>query len=336
MVWLKAVVAIVLTVLALSGIAAAFAQVSGLWRVELPSVGGVSAPDARALNEPYLDLAAGREDALVGRLADGVDRETARAQFQQLRQYIPAAPESSSRLLRWTSSFGGGQQLFGIHEREYPDHVVRVETTLVRSASSEAWRVQGLHVRVAQRAELAANAFTLNGKPAGFLAFIAAVALIPLVLWATALCALFWKNLKHRWLWVLFICIGAGQVSMNGATGAIGVMPISIQLFGSGATWSGSAFEPWIFSLSLPVGALVFWVTRLGQSARRRKLRKPELCVGRIRDLPKAKHTGEASTVLMTRKRHALARAARALLPRRDPFQNGPIRERRSLARARA
>jgi len=68
------------------------------------------------------------------------------------------------------------------------------------------------------------------------------------------------KNLNKKWLWILFILFGFGGLSVNWATGKIGFSLLSIQLFGFSAF--AAPYGPWILTVSLPVGALLFLLQR--------------------------------------------------------------------------
>ncbi len=52
---------------------------------------------------------------------------------------------------------------------------------------------------------------------------------------------------------------------MNWTTGAFSVQPISVKLFGVGATTSLSGFEPWMLSFSIPVFAILILAGVIGR-----------------------------------------------------------------------
>jgi hypothetical protein len=261
--WGRLIVALLVTALAVTGAGFAAAQLAGLYRVDLPSAPGLSQADAAALAQPFADLVGGADAQLLSRLAGDPDPAQAALQIDQMQALLPAAQPVSSRLVVWRmTQDSGGESLSGVHEYAFQDHVARVETTLTRTRSAEPWRVADFHLNVASRAELAHNEFTLAGKPPGFLAIVAGLAVNPLFILLTFLSALFWKGLKLRWLWLIAILIGVGTFSMNAASGAWSFNPLSFQLFGASALWSGSAFDPWVIGVSLPLGALAFWLTR--------------------------------------------------------------------------
>ncbi len=66
---------------------------------------------------------------------------------------------------------------------------------------------------------------------------------------------------RRKWLWILFILLGVGQVALNWTTGQIGVMPMSLQLLSVGLS-APSLYAPWTLAISLPLGAILFWFKR--------------------------------------------------------------------------
>jgi len=63
----------------------------------------------------------------------------------------------------------------------------------------------------------------------------------------------------RKWLWALAILCGIGRLTLNWTTGKVSLSLLYIQVFSLGA-YSSSPYLPWIVSLSLPVGALMFLV----------------------------------------------------------------------------
>lgn len=261
--WGRILVAILLTLLIGAG-------TIGVSAVMNPSIAGklvrnmqapgIAAADRTALNAPYDDLVAARYDAIADRMARATDRNNARVQLERMHALLPKEPGVSSRLLRWTAttSTQSGRTLLGIVEHVYPRHVVRVTTQLVRV--DNAWRTADFRIHVATKAELAANAFTLQNRPPAVVAFVALTVLIPLFIWATAMRALFVANLRRRALWVVFILLGFMTFRLNGTTGDFSSQLASFQLFGASASWTGSLFDAWIFGVSIPFGAALFWI----------------------------------------------------------------------------
>ena len=206
--WGRILLGLIVSALALGTMGSTALMVSGRTIVNLPSAPGLNQVDAVALGAPFEDLISGRDDAMIGRLADA-DQQQAQAEIDRIQTFVPAGQPNSSRLINYQSYIGtDGQRLNAVHEHVYPAHVARVETALSRATAAQPWRVAGFHVNVATKAELAANRFTLAGKPPTFIAFIAATIINPLFMLATFLAALFRKGLRPRWPWLIATLLG--------------------------------------------------------------------------------------------------------------------------------
>ncbi len=67
-------------------------------------------------------------------------------------------------------------------------------------------------------------------------------------------------KLRRKWLWLLFILVGVGHLSINWTTGQLSFQPIYIVLCSIGA------FRPlygaWLLHVAFPLGAVIFLVRR--------------------------------------------------------------------------
>ncbi|NEX94125.1 hypothetical protein [Caulobacter sp. 17J65-9] len=223
-----------------------------------------SGADAAALKAPYEDLRAGRTEALTARLADNVDRQAAEPQLAAMRALVPPGPAPEPRRMSWNRFTGtDGERMSVIYEYHYPERVVRTETTISRPNAKAPWKVEGFFLRSATHKELEAARFNPATMPPQGQVMVGLTALVPLFMWATAMVVLLGSGVRRRWLWLPVVLVGVGKLSMNAATCAFGFWPISLQLFGASAFWSGSAFDAWMLAVSLPLGAIVFWVRRM-------------------------------------------------------------------------
>lgn len=255
--WGRAILAVLATLFVVGGMASLSALGNGVWRPDF--VAGLGAADRAALAAPYDAISHERDADLIASLIQG--NEGTQAEIDRIQTLLPPGEPTSSRLTTFRSSVGtDGNQLWGIHEYDYPGHVVRAETTLYRANADEPWKVLGFHVNVVTRAELAANTFNFAAEPSGVKGVIIASVIIPIFTLMTFLVALFRPGLKPRWVWLIAIALGVGTIYANTGTDALSFLPISVQLFGAGATWSGSVFDGWVFSASTPFGAAAFWL----------------------------------------------------------------------------
>jgi hypothetical protein len=263
--WFRALIALLLSIAALSSYPVVIGQMLAP-PAALPSAPGLSAADRAALAAPFQELANGQEQRLLAHVAPVLSQAEWAQSITQAHAALPPGRVQSSRLLNWSQSAGtDGARLSGVYEHVYPAHVVRSETILLRTGPADRWRVEGLHLDAATKAELEVNRFRLENRPPIFYGALALVALTPIFMLLTALAVLFSKALKLRWLWVLASVVGFCTFTMDSVTGVFSVTPLSFLIFGAGATWSGSAFEPWILSWSVPFGALAYWLVRPGK-----------------------------------------------------------------------
>jgi len=102
----------------------------------------------------------------------------------------------------------------------------------------------------------AQHRFSLAGKGGPhYLVLVAALTAALLTAWALIVC-LRTKRLDRKWLWILFISCGFGQVAINWTTGQWRVAPLAVQLFSASA--NAPPYGPWTVSASLPIGAIVY------------------------------------------------------------------------------
>lgn len=143
-------------------------------------------------------------------------------------------------------------------EYAYPEQWI-VSTIVLRKYGTDA-TIMGLSV-APQAASLEQQAtFTLRGKSLLHYIVLGAAIVIPLLILSALAICLRSKLTVRKWPWLLFISIGFGQLSFNWATGQYLFMPIAIELFGVGA--GTSAYQPWTFTVSLPLGAIAFLLAR--------------------------------------------------------------------------
>jgi hypothetical protein len=66
---------------------------------------------------------------------------------------------------------------------------------------------------------------------------------------------------KRKWLWMVFVAVGIGQLSFNWNNGGYQIQAFYFALLGAGFQRAGP-FAPYIFNAAIPVGAIVFLFRR--------------------------------------------------------------------------
>lgn len=215
------------------------------------------------VRQVYTDLRRGDMQALRSRFTPEMLSHTTAAQLAQAHQFIPPGePRSRKALASSTFMANGATTVLAVDEYDYGDRVTRVDVRLYR-AGSGPWQVQGFHISLATAKELAIHEFSLLGKsPLHYLILVIVIG-SPLLMLAALLKVLRTEGLKRKWLWILLALLGVTKIQMNWTTGALAYHFATVQLIGFGVTRGLSRFDPWVLTLTLPIGALLilggFW-----------------------------------------------------------------------------
>lgn len=123
------------------------------------------------------------------------------------------------------------------------------------------YEVIGLNVYQTAASQKEINAFNLSSKSVTqYSVFILAIA-VPIFILCTLIVCIRTPIPRKKWLWIVFILFGIGAIQVNWTNGAYGFQLISFQLFGASAISAGPG-APYVLSVSVPLGALIFWLKR--------------------------------------------------------------------------
>lgn len=180
-----------------------------------------------------------------------------RLRLAAAQRAIPGGEIEQVRPVGWTRSEAAGRKrLTALHLYRYPGADLVVSTTLERSPPSNAYRVTALVLSRLAPGQLEANRFTLTGKSARQLMFLASAALSPLVMLGVALMTAFTRGLGWKPLWMALCFVGVGAAYMNWTNGQGGFAWTQLSLVGLGAS-RATDISPWILHFAAPLGALV-------------------------------------------------------------------------------
>ncbi len=101
------------------------------------------------------------------------------------------------------------------------------------------------------------NGFSFEHKSFTHYAVLTAACAVAIFILATLVICFKTPLRKRKWLWLLFIAFGAGQLALNWTTGDITWNAVNIQMFGAGFV-KPSPFAPTYVFTSFPLGAVIF------------------------------------------------------------------------------
>ena len=219
-----------------------------------------TSPAEQAVAQQYIDDLRHRQFAAIEKDADptiaGPDMANA---LDRMAELIPAGDPTSIKLVGAQRVTSAGATTVNLNlEYQFADRWLL--TNVMTKAKDGATTLVGFHVEPEADSLEATNRFSWAGKGAlqyGVLAAACLAALISLVALITCIRT---TMARRKWLWILFILFGFGKLWVNWTTGKWGIQPLSFQLFS--ASNVSALYGPWIVSVSLPVGAVVFLTQR--------------------------------------------------------------------------
>lgn len=113
------------------------------------------------------------------------------------------------------------------------------------------------------------NKFSLKGKNLFQYLVLSLSVIVPIFMLSSFVLCILSKRLKKKWLWLFFIILGVGRLTVNWTTGQWSISLLSIQLFGSCVSFQ--QYSPWMISVSLPLGAFLFIIMCRKNSCQRKR-----------------------------------------------------------------
>lgn len=102
---------------------------------------------------------------------------------------------------------------------------------------------------------------TASDKPMATLLIAAAAIVVPVFILISAFFCIRTPVPRRKWLWIIFILLGVTTLSVDWIDGTTHFKLLTITLLGTGAAKAGT-YGGWLFSMSFPLGAVIFWVKR--------------------------------------------------------------------------
>jgi len=225
-----------------------------------------SSPADQAQAKSYVDdLRSGKLDAIESASDPSIQSPQLHHTLEQMAALFPAGEPVSVTLvgayrMSMSSLVGKGKSTTATTSLEYDFGGKWMLVSTIVKEHDGVRSLMGFHVQPEAQPLEVQNRFTLGGKSGlHYVVLGAAVAAALLSLVALVVC-IRTPLRRRKWLWVLFILFGFGKVSLNWTTGQWGATPLSVQLFSASAM--SQFYGPWIVSLSLPIGAVLFLTLR--------------------------------------------------------------------------
>jgi hypothetical protein len=220
----------------------------------------ISSPTEQAEARTYIDKLRRHDYAAIESAADqSIKDDKLHAALEAMAALVPAGEPTSVKLVGAHINMAtGGKTLNSTFEYEFGHRWLLINVAMKEEGTART--IVGFGVQPLTASLESQNRFTLAGK--GILHYaVLAAAVCSAVLTLVALVACVRTRFERRkWLWILFILFGIGQLNVNWTTGEWSFMPVAIQAF-SAAAYS-ELYGPWIISASLPLGAAWFLFSR--------------------------------------------------------------------------
>lgn len=201
---------------------------------------------------------AGDTDGVLAGMSPELDRSTGQVQLTKLRTILPRTAPPPGKTIGFNRLLTpGGKQYTITRQYDFPAAVVVTQTQMAKTPGGR-WIVLNFNSNTATREQLKANDFSLSGKTPIHYAVLASMVIVVGLIATTVGFAL----RRRRWGWAVFALFGFVGFQLNWTTGASGVQPLQFYILGAGFMRAASPFAPWVFSVSLPVGAVLFWALR--------------------------------------------------------------------------
>lgn len=131
----------------------------------------------------------------------------------------------------------------------------------LRKTNNNGYEIIGLNVYQSMASQRDINKFSLSSKSVIHYIILILIIIIPLFICVTIFICAKTPNIKKKWLWIIFIMCGVVRLKINWTSGQYIIQLISVYLFGFSFQKTGP-YAPWILSVSLPLGAIIFWMKR--------------------------------------------------------------------------
>jgi hypothetical protein len=188
--------------------------------------------------------------------------------FEEIANIFPNETPKGIKLIGInTTNYNGVSTTNISSEYEFSSGWVLASAVLQKQGNN--FRVLGFHLRPASDSLLHSTQFKFLGQDTKhYVAFAVAILLLLFNIYALAICIKM-PIPKRKWLWIVFILVGFGKVEFNWLNGAFyffgnyGDQNFSVDFLKFPvAGFSQILYQPFIITMTVPVGAIIFLLKR--------------------------------------------------------------------------
>jgi len=215
--------------------------------------------DRKVATECIDTLRAGKIAEIEGRMDPSLRTADTHQVLARMANLLPKGEPSAVKLVGAQLNVGtNGRESNVTYQYSYGDQHYLVNCA-TRTHGGERI-IFGLNVHTLAASIEERQRFGLTGKtPLQYGVLLGIVAALALTLVALIRCVTE-KDLRRKWLWVLFIIVGIGELAVSWNDGTWVFTPIHFMLFSASALSSG--YGGFQLSVALPLGAIVYLVRR--------------------------------------------------------------------------
>jgi hypothetical protein len=224
----------------------------------------IASTDDQAVARKYIELLRDRRFDEIEQATHPSIRSQLGDALGQMADMLPQADPTSITLVGAHKSTNNGSRTtnltfeYGFREEWFIINVAWI-------GGDDAFAIVGFNVYSTPGSLEQMNKFELAGKSPTHYLFLALVVALPIFsIYALIVCART-RMSGRKWPWIIFILFGVGNVALNWTTGEWQFAPLRIQLLSASA--AANPYGPWVLSISVPLGALLFFLRRRSLSA---------------------------------------------------------------------
>jgi hypothetical protein len=219
----------------------------------------------QAFAEHCIDLLINRRFDEFEQLSDtSIKSQNLRTTLQKMSDFFPTEKQTSIKLVGAHQSMSALYSAAAsdhsystdlIYEYRFPTKLLLINVNIQRKNGHTG--IVGFHVRPEDRGMEEQNRFHI-GMDNSILALpmLLLAVFLPIFTIYTLIVCIRTELSGKKWPWIFFIIFGFGKITLNWTTGQFMIAPFFVQLLSASAI--AEPYGPWMISISLPVGAIVF------------------------------------------------------------------------------